>query len=279
MIVDTHLHLIDRSVLRYPWLAGVPALNRDFSYDEYAVEAHRVGVERVLHMEVDVDPADIEAETARVEGLSRQPGSMLAGVIASCRPEEADFATYLERQRTNPFVKGFRRVLHVVPDDLSEGALFRDNIKRLGGTGLSFDLVVLPHQIPKATALADLAPNVQFVLDHCGVPDIKGNGEHPWREHMSEIARRPNVAAKVSGVVAYAEPGSWTAETLRPYVEHTIGAFGWDRVVWGSDWPVCTLGGGLSTWVAATHALLSGSSVDERDRLLFANASKLWQLD
>ncbi|TPN15124.1 amidohydrolase [Mesorhizobium sp. B2-1-3] len=278
MIIDTHLHLIDRSALRYPWLAGVPALNRDFSYEEYGVEAQRVGVERVLHMEVDVDPADIEAETERVEGLSRQAGSMLAGAIAACRPEEANFAAYLERQRAKPFVKGFRRVLHVMPDELSEGALFRDSIRRLGGTGLTFDLVVLPHQIPKAIALADLAPDVQFVLDHCGVPDIKGNGEHPWREHMSEIARRPNVVAKISGVVAYADPGSWTVETLRPYVEHTISSFGWDRVVWGSDWPVCTLGGGLSTWVAATHALLAGCSVAERDRLLSVNARKLWRL-
>ncbi|AMX99248.1 amidohydrolase [Mesorhizobium ciceri] len=279
MIIDTHLHLIDRSALRYPWLAGVPALNRDFSYEDYTTEAQRVGVERVLHMEVDVDPADIEAETARVEGLSRQPGSMLAGVIASCRPEEGDFAAYLERQRANPFVKGFRRVLHVAPDELSEGAVFRDSIKRLGGTGLTFDLVVLPHQIPKAIVLADLAPDVTFVLDHCGVPDINGNREHQWREHMSEIARRPNVMAKISGVVAYADAGSWTVETLRPYVEHTINSFGWDRVVWGSDWPVCTLGGGLSTWVAATHALLSGCSIAERDRLLSDNARKLWRLD
>ncbi|RUW94556.1 amidohydrolase [Mesorhizobium sp. M7A.F.Ca.US.010.02.1.1] len=279
MIIDTHLHLIDRSALRYPWLAGVPALNRDFSYEDYAVEAQRVGVERVLHMEVDVDAADIEAETARVEGLSRQPSSMLAGVIASCRPEEGDFAAYLERQRANLFVKGFRRVLHVVPDELSEGAVFRASIKRLGGTGLTFDLVVLPHQIPRAIVLADLAPDVTFVLDHCGVPDIKGKSEHPWREHMSDIARRPNVMAKISGVVAYADAGSWTVETLRPYVEHTINSFGWDRVVWGSDWPVCTLGGGLSTWVAATHALLSGCSISERDRLLSGNARKLWRLD
>ncbi|MBZ9771736.1 amidohydrolase family protein [Mesorhizobium sp. CO1-1-8] len=279
MIIDTHLHLIDRSALRYPWLAGVPALNRDFSYEDYATEAQRVGVGRVLHMEVDVDAADIEAETARVTGLSRQPGSMLAGVIASCRPEEGNFAAYLERQRANPFVKGFRRVLHVVPDELSEGAVFRDSIKRLGGTGLTFDLVVLPHQIPRAIALADLAPDVTFVLDHCGVPDIKGKSEHPWREHISDIARRPNVMAKISGVVAYADAGSWTVETLRPYVEHTINSFGWDRVVWGSDWPVCTLGGGLSTWVAATHALLGGCSIGERDRLLSGNARKLWRLD
>ncbi|UVK38472.1 amidohydrolase [Mesorhizobium sp. AR10] len=278
MIVDTHLHLIDLAALRYPWLAGVPVLNRDYSYDEYAIQARRAGIEAALHMEVDVDPADIEAETSHVKTQSQQKGSLLRGAIASCRPEEPGFAAYLERQRADPFVKGFRRVLHVMPDGLSEAALFRENIKRLAGTGLTFDLVVLPHQIPAAIALADLAPDVQFVLDHCGVPDIKGSNEHPWREHMAEIARRPNVIGKISGVVAYADTGSWTVETLRPYVEHAIRCFGWDRVVWGSDWPVCTLGGGLATWVAATYALLDGASADERTKLLSANAKRMWSL-
>ncbi len=277
MIVDTHLHIIDQSALRYPWLAGAPALNRDFSYEDYAREAKRGGVSHTLHMEVDVDPADIEGETAYVAAKAKDAGSLLQGAIASCRPEEAGFGAYLERQRQNPFVKGFRRVLHVMPDELSESATFRSNINLLSGSGLPFDLCVLPHQIPNAIALADLAPDVQFVLDHCGVPDIKGEAEHPWREHIAEIARRPNVVAKVSGVVAYSGE-DWTVETLRPWVEHTIGAFGWDRVVWGSDWPVCTLGGGLSTWIAATHALIAGTSTDEKTKLLSANAKRVWRL-
>ena len=278
MIIDTHLHLIDRSALRYPWLAATPALNRDFPEGEYAVQAQRAGIKAALHMEVDVDPADIDAETDHVKALAGRRGSLLVGAIASCRPEEKGFAPYLERQIADPFVKGFRRVLHVVPDDLSDGALFRENIKRMAGSRLTFDLVVQPHQIPKAIALADLAPDVAFVLDHCGVPDIKGGSEHPWRGHMTEIARRPNVTAKISGVVAYANPDNWTVETLKPYVEHTIGAFGWNRVVWGSDWPVCTLGGGLAVWVAATHALLAGTSLDEQAKLLSGNARKLWRL-
>lgn len=278
MIVDTHLHLIDLSALRYPWLVGAAALHRDFRYGHYETEARRAGIMTALHMEVDVDPADIEAETAYVQRLAQQPGSLVAGAIASCRPEEASFPSYLERQQANPFVKGFRRVLHVVPDELSDGALFRENLKRVANAGLTFDLCVLPHQMPRAMQLADLAPNVRFVLDHCGVPDIKGGREHPWRAHMAEIARRDNVVAKISGVVAYADPASWTVETLRPYVEHTIACFGWDRVVWGSDWPVCTLGGGLSSWVAATHALLAGASIDERTKLLSGNARRLWNL-
>jgi predicted TIM-barrel fold metal-dependent hydrolase len=278
MIVDTHLHLIDKTALRYPWLSGVPALDRDFSQDEYATEARRAGIELALHMEVDVDPADIEAETAHTERLSKKPGSLVRGAIVSCRPEEQNFAAWLDKAKADRFVKGFRRVLHVMPDEVSEGALFRENIRRIAGSGLTFDLCVLPRQMSQAIALVDLAPDVQFVLDHCGVPDIKGKAEHPWREQIAEIARRPNVVGKISGVVAYADQATWTAETLRPYVEHTIGSFGWDRVVWGSDWPVCTLGGGLLGWVAATHALIAGASEAERAKLLSGNAKRLWRL-
>jgi predicted TIM-barrel fold metal-dependent hydrolase len=277
MIFDTHLHLIDRQALHYPWLGSVPALNRDFLHEQYTLEARRAGIEGAFHMEVDVHPNDIEAETAHVKALATNADSLVRGAIASCRPEESGFPAYLDRVRSEPFVKGFRRVLHVVPDDVSEGALFRENIRRIGG-GLTFDLCVLPHQIPKAIALIDLAPETTFVLDHCGVPDIKGGIEHPWREHIAEISRRPNVVAKISGIVAYANPDEWSVETLRPYAEHVITSFGWDRVVWGSDWPVCTLGGGLSTWVAATHALLAGTSIDERSQLLSANAKRLWRV-
>ncbi|RVG51703.1 amidohydrolase family protein [Sinorhizobium meliloti] len=277
MIIDTHLHLIDKSALNYPWLSGVPALDRDFLYATYAAEAKRVGIAASLHMEVDVDPAEIELETREVARLAGEPGSLLKGAIAACRPEDEGFAAYLERQEENAFVKGFRRVLHVVTDDLSEQPLFRENVKRLSGTRFTFDLCVLPYQIPKAIALADLAPDVQFILDHCGVPDIRGHAEHPWRDHMTEIARRPNVVAKISGVVAYAEE-DWALDSIRPYVEHTISVFGWDRVVWGSDWPVCTLGGNLSTWVAATQALIEGCSPQERTKLLSGNARRIWNL-
>lgn len=278
MIVDTHLHVIDRSVLDYPWLAGVAALNRDWSYETYARDARRAGIAATFHMEVDVAPERIEDETDYIGTLSEKPESLIRGAIASCRPEEDGFAAYLERQQQNSLVKGFRRVLHVMPDDLSESALFRENIKRLSGTGFTFDLCVLPRQLDKAIALADLAPDVTFILDHCGVPDIAGEARAPWQQKIAELARRPNVNAKISGVVAYADAETWTAETLRPWVEQTIDAFGWDRVVWGSDWPVCTLGGGLLAWVAATHTILNGVSNDERTKLLSGNATRIWGL-
>ena len=277
-IIDTHLHLIYRDRLNDPWLAGFAPLDHDYHYETYAAEARRCCVTDVLHMEVDVAEADIEAETRHIGALAAGPGSLLRGAISACRPEDSGFPAFLERQLANPTVKGFRRVLHVVPDELSEGALFRQNLARLGDSGRPFDLCVRADQIGKAVALADLAPRVQFVLDHCGVPDVKGRAEHPWREDIAEIARRPNVAVKISGVVAYADAATWTLDDIRPFVEHAIASFGWDRVVWGSDWPVCTLGGSLSTWLAAIQALTQGASVDERDRLFARNARRLWRL-
>ncbi|WP_026615725.1 amidohydrolase family protein [Ensifer aridi] len=277
MIIDTHLHLIYRQRLSYPWLADVPPLNADFTYETYAREARRLGISAALHMEVDVAEADIEAETVMVEELGKAPGSLLVGAIAACRPESPDFPAYLDRVRANPFVLGFRRVLHVVPDELSEGPLFRENIRRLGGTGLNFDLCVLPHQIEKAIALADLAPDVSFVLDHCGVPDVKSGGYDAWKGPVAEIARRPNVTAKLSGLPAYGAE-NWTLEDMKPYFAHVVESFGFSRMVWGSDWPVCTLGGGLSTWVGATQALLSGVSPDDTTRVLAGNARRLWKL-
>ena len=168
--------------------------------------------------------------------------------------------------------------MHVVPDELSTSNVFRDNVKRLSNTGLTFDLCVLPAQLPLAIELADHCPDVTFVLDHCGVPDVSGQSLEPWAEHMKALAQRENVVAKISGVMAYGNPDTWSLEDIRPFVEYTIEAFGWKRVVWGSDSPVCTLAGRIETWVAATHALIDVCSADEKAALLHDNAVTLWSI-
>ncbi|MNL56557.1 Amidohydrolase [compost metagenome] len=117
-----------------------------------------------------------------------------------------------------------------------------------------------------------------FILDHCGNPDISGLGLDPWRASITEIARNPNVVGKISGIVNHCNPG-WSADTLRPYVEHMIESFGWDRVVWGSDHPVATTTGGtLTDWVRATRAIISGASDDEQAALLHRNAERIYKV-
>lgn len=276
MLIDTHLHLIDRAKLDYPWLASVPPLDRDWSYEDYEATARRVGITDVLHMEVDVAASDIDRETAFVADLMNRPGSLIRGAISAARPEEEGFAAWLE-QVDRRVVKGVRRVLHVVPDEVSQGALFRENLRRLGAAGLPFDICMLARQLPLAAALVDAAPDTVFVLDHCGVPDIAGGAFRDWAAAVTEVAKRPNVNAKISGITAYTG-GGWTQETLRPWVEHVIAAFGWDRVVWGSDSPVCALHSTLAEWVAATRALVDGASADERAALFERNARRIWRL-
>jgi predicted TIM-barrel fold metal-dependent hydrolase len=276
MIFDTHLHLIDRSKLRYPWLIDTPELDSDWGYQAYDDVARRIGITGALHMEVDVDPADIDAETGLVAGLMAEPQSLICGAISAARPESAGFASWLEQVDTS-VVKGLRRVLHVVPDSVSQPPIFAENLRRLGPLGLPFDICALARQLPLARALVDACPDTQFVLDHCGVPDIAGGGYAPWAAEISLLAQRPNLHAKISGITAYTG-GEWNLATLRPYVEHIVTSFGWDRVVWGSDSPVCTLHSNLEQWVATTHALLSGTSEDEKAQLLHRNARRLWRI-
>jgi len=276
MLFDTHLHLIYPDRLSYPWLADVAALNRPSTFDSYMKKARRLGITDCLHMEVDIEEGQIRAETAMVQEMMALPHSPMRGAISACRPEQSDFADLLDWAQGVPAIKGFRRVLHVVPDEVSTSDMFRDNIKRLGGTGLTYDICLAARQLPLALQLVDHCPDVTFILDHCGVPDINDGAMSPWDQHMSALGERPNVMAKISGIVAYANPDTWGLDDLRPWFDHTVSAFGHDRIIWGSDSPVCDLGGGLETWVAASHALTQGWGDQDRAALYRRNALNIW---
>jgi predicted TIM-barrel fold metal-dependent hydrolase len=148
---------------------------------------------------------------------------------------------------------------------------------RLAEVDLPFDLCVLGRQLPLAIELADAAPRTRFVLDHCGMPDIAGGAWDSWARHIAALAERPNVSAKISGLPAYAPP-TWTDDDLARWIDHVVRCFGFDRLVWGGDWPVCTLGGGLARWVGATRAIFAKASEQERAALYGKNAARIWRL-
>ena len=273
-IIDTHLHVVDRRRFSYPWLGTIPALDREWPIDLYRGEAAAAGIDASIHVEVDVSESDQAAETTWASGLAPS----VVAVVAAARPDSREFPRALERLAQNPAVRGLRRILHTSPDDVGQAPLFQENLRRLPAYGLSFDLCVLARQLPVAATIARSCPDTSFVLDHCGVPDVRARALDPWRADLSALAALPNVACKISGLVAYAEPGTWSVDDLRPFVEHAIASFGWDRVVWGSDWPVCTLTGDLTRWVEATRLLMKGASVDEQAALWHRNAQRLYRL-
>ena len=216
-------------------------------------------------------------ETRYILSLADQDNP-LEGVVACCRPEKADFKTYLDQIAGHPKLKGVRRILHTQPDELSQTALFAENIRLLERYGLSFDICVLARQLPLAIKLVRECPRVSFIMDHCGVPQLKEKQLDPWRGYIREISGLPNVVSKVSGVVAYADHERWTPEDLRPFVEHVIECFGWNRVMFGSDWPVCTQAASLKQWVEALALITSDASETERKKLFHDNAERVYRL-
>lgn len=282
-MIDTHVHLWDPSARSYPWLAtpGLELLNRSYSLADY--QAASVGIGLAGGVFVECDPAaDHALDEARFAlDLASRPSSPLLGVVARVSPEYASFraelAALLALPGASTRLKGARRVLHTQSDELSRSSIFRENVRALGRAGLTFDLCVLARQLPVAMELAAACPEVKFVLDHCGVPDVKGRALDPWRAELSAIASLPNVYCKISGLVAYAAT-DWTNDDLRPFVEHAIASFGWDRVMFGGDWPVCLLGAPLARWHAALSALLATASSDERDRLFHGNARRTYRI-
>ena len=271
--IDTHCHLVYRQRLDYPWLSEVPPLDRDFLLEDYLPQARAAGVTDCVFVEVDVHESQMEQEAAFAGSL----GGPIVGVVAACRPESAVFPAYLERIAASPLVKGLRRVLHTQPDALSQQARFAVNLRRIAAHGLSFDLCVRAPQLPLARSLAQKCPDVQFVLDHCGNPDLRSGKLSRWRAEIRALAALPNVACKLSGVMTQMDPQSWSVDHLRPVFEHVIACFGWERVLWGSDWPVCTLTAPLGRWMDCTEQLMAEASQDESAQLYSRNAARIYR--
>lgn len=278
-LLDTHQHLIYRDKAGYGWTGGIPPLAEgDFTLAVYADLVKGLGVGGSLFMETGVDDPDYQAETRFVHELAGKSGSGISGIIASIRPETDDgFDAWLEETR-NLSVVGYRRILHVEEDGVSQTEAFRKNVRKIGDAGKVFDLCVLARQLPIAVDLAKACDNTSLVLNHCGVPDIAGGGLDPWRTELAALAEVPNVFCKLSGIMAYCAPGEASLDVLRPYVDHVLRCFGPDRMVWGSDWPVVNLAKGLPEWIAVTRAILETLSPDETKAIAHKTAEGVYKV-
>jgi predicted TIM-barrel fold metal-dependent hydrolase len=277
-IVDAHQHLWDLDLFHYEWLRQLPALNRSFRMSDYIDAANGLVVEKSVHLEADVDEPYMLHETEHLLQLANRTDNPLEGVVACGRPESKQFRAYLEKIVGHPKLKGIRRVLHTQPDDLGQSETFIGNLRSLSSYGLSFDICVLARQLATAVRLVSQCPNVTFILDHCGVPQIREKILDPWRANIRQIAQFSNVFCKISGLVAYADPKNWAEEDLRPYIDHAIECFGWDRVMFGSDWPVCTLSASYKQWVAALFSLTICAGEANQKALFHDNAVRVYRL-
>lgn len=278
-IVDTHHHLWDMDLFTFSWCKDFPLLNRSFRMPDYLEAISGLNIEKSVHVEADVDEPYMLNETWYILKLAEAKDTPLAGVVAGGRPEKDGFRGYLDKIARHPALKGIRRELDNQPDAVGRSKTFIENINMLASYNLSFDICVLARQLPIAINLAKQCPRVTFILDHCGMPQVKEKIMDPWRDHTREVSKFPNVCCKISGLVAYADPERWTADDLRPFVEHIIECFGWERVMFGSDWPVCTQSATLKKWVETLSFLTQVESPASRNKLFYENALRIYRLN
>ena len=278
-LLDTHQHLVYREKASYGWTKDIPPLAEgNFTLDDYKTLTEGLGIGGTLFMETGVDDPDYQQETRFVKSLADNSDNGMIGLISSIRPESDEaFETWLE-ETIEMGVVGYRRILHVMPDDTSQSDIFRKNVRKIGVSGKTFDICFLPGQLPIACELAKACENTKLILNHCGVPDIAGNGLDPWRQDIKALAQIPNVICKLSGLMAYCAPGTSSLETIEPYVDHVLNCFGPNRMVWGSDWPVVNLAKGLPEWIAVTRKILGKLSVDEASSIAYGTAQIVYKV-
>ena len=278
-LLDTHQHLVYREKASYGWTKDIPPLAEgNFTLDDYKSLTEGLGIGGTLFMETGVDDPDYQQETRFVKSLADNSDNGMIGLISSIRPESDEaFETWLE-ETIEMGVVGYRRILHVMPDDTSQSDIFRNNVRKIGVSGKTFDICFLPGQLPIACELAKACENTKLILNHCGVPDIAGNGLDPWRQDIKALAQIPNVICKLSGLMAYCAPGTSSLETIEPYVDHVLNCFGPNRMVWGSDWPVVNLAKGLPEWIAVTRKILGKLSADEASSIAYGTAQIVYKV-
>ncbi len=290
-IIDTHQHLWDLKSQKLPWLAGAPEiLNRTYHLPEYREATQGLSV-KAIYMEVAVDASQLVEEAEHVIGLSRDTSAPTIGAVIGSRPESEQFSEYFTRFKSVLEVKGARRVLHEkdTPAGLCLQPQFVKSVRHLGELGRTFDLCMRPKELSDGAKLAQLCPETRFIVDHCGNADPKSfrktnateevpsHSADEWKSGIEKLSKRPNVICKISGVIASLPKGG-DANDLAPIVNFCLDTFGPDRVVFGSDWPVCLLGGPLKTWVSMLTQIISARPNADQQKLWSGNAIKHYGL-
>jgi predicted TIM-barrel fold metal-dependent hydrolase len=278
-MIDSHQHLIEPNRFYYPWIAEAPQLADIFDLPRYHAESAKTAIQGSILVETDVAQEDQVAEANYFCELASDPSNHILGVIASCRPQDEGFTEHIERI-TCPKLVGVRRVLHVVEDLTSQTETFRKNIASLDDFNLCFDLCVRADQLPLAIKLVRATPHTRFVLDHCGNPPIENKAAlQTWRDDIARLAVSHNVSCKVSGLANHLSGNRSNLETLRPILEHVAVHFGWSRLMFGGDWPVCLLAQtSLQSWAETAAALVDSESEETQRAFFTGNATRIYGL-
>lgn len=283
-LVDAHHHVWDLAVRPQDWLAEPPyaAIRRTFTIDDLRTEATHDIAGRRLTTSVLVQclPSAEETEELLAQAGRHPLVGAVVGWIDLADPAAGDV---VDRLRAGPGGHLLRSARHIVQAETDPGWLQRPAVERgltmLAERGLGYDVLIRAGQLPQATRLAERLPELRLVLDHAGKPPIAAGDLDEWRRDLRALARHPQVTCKVSGLVTEADHGSWTTADLRPVWDQLVAAFGPDRLMFGSDWPVCVVAGGWDRWADTAGEFVRELSPAEQHAVLAGTATAFYGLD
>ncbi len=276
-VVDSHIHFWHPAWRAYPWMAGLDALQQPRMPEDLAPLLAAQGIDYCVLVQT---VSDVQ-ETREFLQIAHET-DFVAGVVGWVDLTDPDVDVTIRALKDRPdgrYLVGIRHQVHDErdPDYLRRGAVQR-GISAIGAAGLVYDLLLKPPFIDAAVTCVASAPDVRFVIDHIAKPEIARNGFDLWARKMAPFAGMPHVACKLSGLVTEADWTSWTVEDLKPYVHQVMTWFGEDRVMFGSDWPVCTLAGAYDRVIDALREALGPVSAETEAKIFGENAARWYRL-
>lgn len=274
MRVDAHQHFWRYTPEEYSWIdEPMRSLRRDF----LPADLNPLLAAHSLDGSIAVQARQTVAETEWLLKLAGE-NPAIKGVVGWVPLAGATAAHELDRFTANPRLKGVRHVVQGEPAGFLDHPAFNEGVRAVTARGLVYDLLIFGRQLGEAIRFVDRHPQQAFVLDHIAKPVVQDSPPAAWRKELAELALRPNVACKFSGVVTEVPDWSWTPELLRPYFEVVLAAFGPARLMFGSDWPVCLIASAYSRWLEFAESCVQPLSLSERSRILGGTAAAIYRL-
>jgi L-fuconolactonase len=277
--IDAHHHVWDLAARDQPWITGpaMAPIRRSFGIDELGPDAAAAGVTATVVVQTVADVTETEELLDLAETTP-----LVAGVVGYVDLAAHDVGEQVDRLRERPSGAWLAGIRSPVQDEPDPGWLTRPavlaGLREVARRDLVYDLLIRAHQLEAALAAVTHVPDGRYVLDHLAKPAIASGGWEPWASRLARLAARGNVSAKLSGLVTEASWSTWSTSDLRPYAEHALAAFGPDRLVFGSDWPVCTLAAPYGRVIAATEKLVDGLSTTEQAAVMGGTAATVYGL-
>ena len=274
--VDSHHHFWDLAKFDYDWMPpGDSILKRNYLPDDMRPLLDSNGIDRTVL----VQAHDSIGEANWFLDLA-ESNDFIAGVVVWVDLVDPGVGRVLDELMKRPKLVGVR---HGVEHDADQAWLTRDasvrGLKELATRGIRYDLLTRPHQLQYVPPIADKVPDLKMVVDHISKPPIAGGEMEPWATDIARVAAIPGIHCKVSGMVNEADHASWKPDDLKPYVRHIIDIFGFDRLMFGSDWPVCLLASSYDDVVGAALEAVGEISADDMAKFMGSNAIEFYGLD